>query len=55
MRRSTAHAGRPQFEEWSLVGFPLSGLVDTWSQGALSDAHLWMWGLHVVAFELLPR
>ena len=45
-----AHAGRPQFEEWSLVGYPLSGLVDTWSQGALSDAHRWMWGLHFVAF-----
>jgi len=45
-----AHAGRPQFEEWSLVGYPLAGLVDTWSQGALSDAHRWMWGLHFVAF-----
>jgi Fe-S oxidoreductase/nitrate reductase gamma subunit len=45
-----AHAGRPQFEEWSLVGYPLSSLVDSWSQGALSDAHRWMWGLHFVAF-----
>ncbi|MGH8985889.1 MAG: heterodisulfide reductase-related iron-sulfur binding cluster [Acidimicrobiia bacterium] len=45
-----ALAGRPQFEEWSLVGYPLSGLVDTWSQGTLSDAHRWMWGLHFVAF-----
>ena len=42
--------GRPAFEEWSLVGYPLSGLVDTWSIGALEDAHRWSWGIHFVAF-----
>jgi Fe-S oxidoreductase/nitrate reductase gamma subunit len=42
--------GRPQFEEWSLVGYPLSSLVDSWSESTLSDAHRWMWGLHFVAF-----
>ncbi|MGH9012799.1 MAG: (Fe-S)-binding protein [Acidimicrobiia bacterium] len=42
--------GRPQFEEWSLVGYPLSGLVDGWSTGALRDGHRWMWGVHFAAF-----
>jgi Fe-S oxidoreductase/nitrate reductase gamma subunit len=42
--------GRPQFEEWSLVGYPLSGLVDGWSTGGLRDAHRWMWGVHFAAF-----
>jgi Fe-S oxidoreductase/nitrate reductase gamma subunit len=45
-----AEAGRPQFEEWSLVGYPLSSLVDGWSAGTLSDAHRWAWGVHVIAF-----
>ena len=45
-----AEAGRPQFEEWSIVGFPLAGLVDGWSAGALRDAHRWAWGVHFAAF-----
>ncbi|MGQ0802952.1 MAG: heterodisulfide reductase-related iron-sulfur binding cluster [Actinomycetota bacterium] len=45
-----AHDGRSQFEEWSLVGYPLAGLVDGWSAGALRDAHRWAWGVHFAAF-----
>jgi Fe-S oxidoreductase/nitrate reductase gamma subunit len=45
-----ALAGRPSFEKWSFVGYPLSGLVDTWSAGSLSDAHRWLWAVHFVAF-----
>ncbi len=45
-----ALAGRPQFEEWSLVGYPLSALFDGWTQGTLSDAHRWAWGVHFAAF-----
>jgi Fe-S oxidoreductase/nitrate reductase gamma subunit len=50
--------GQPDFEKWSFVGFPLSKLFDTWSIGALQDAHRWAWGVHFVAvlafFVLLP-
>jgi Fe-S oxidoreductase/nitrate reductase gamma subunit len=42
--------GRPAFEEWSFVGYPLSDLVDGWSAGTLRDAHRWTWGVHVVSF-----
>jgi Fe-S oxidoreductase/nitrate reductase gamma subunit len=45
-----AVADRPDFETWSFVGWPLSGLVDTWSHGTLADLHRWLWGLHFVAF-----
>jgi len=42
--------GKPAFEKWSFVGYPLSGLVDTWSASGLRDAHRWLWTIHVVAF-----
>lgn len=42
--------GRPTFEKWSFVGYPLSGLVDTWDASMLSDWHRWMWSTHVIAF-----
>jgi Fe-S oxidoreductase/nitrate reductase gamma subunit len=42
--------GRPSFEKWSLVGYPLSALVDGWSHGTLRDAHRWLWGTHFAAF-----
>ena len=45
-----ALAGRPPFEEWSLVGYPLSSLFDGWSAATLSDAHRWAWGVHFAAF-----
>jgi Fe-S oxidoreductase/nitrate reductase gamma subunit len=45
-----ALAGRPAFEEWSFVGYPISGLVDTWTPGTLSDLHRWSWSVHVVLF-----
>ena len=42
--------GRPDFEKWSFIGYPLSSLVDTWSVGGLQDAHRWLWGVHFAAF-----
>ena len=45
-----ALVGRPDFEKFSFIGYPLSGLVDTWSISALSDAHRWLWAVHVVSF-----
>jgi len=47
--RDTLGAGA-DFEQWSFVGWALSGLLDGWSAGSLSDAQRWSWGLHVVAF-----
>jgi Fe-S oxidoreductase/nitrate reductase gamma subunit len=43
---------KPVFEKWSFVGYPLSGLVDTWSVNTLQNTHQWLWGIHVVAFLL---
>ena len=45
-----ALAGRPDFEQWSIVGYPLSDLFDGWSAGAIQDAHRWLWVLHFAAF-----
>ncbi len=45
-----AYVGRPSFEQWSFVGYPLSSLFDSASAGALSDAHRWLWSVHFVAF-----
>ncbi len=45
-----AGEGRPSYEEWSVIGYPLSGLVDEWSASTLRDAHRWLWGTHFVAF-----
>jgi Fe-S oxidoreductase/nitrate reductase gamma subunit len=45
-----ALVGRPDFEKFSFVGYPLSALFDTMSAGNLRDAHRWLWGIHVVSF-----
>jgi len=45
-----AEAGRPSFERWSIVGWPLSGLVDGLSTSALADWHRTLWLVHIVAF-----
>ncbi len=44
-----ALVGRPAFEKWSFVGYPLSNLVKDWSASGLSDAHRWLWTIHVVS------
>ncbi len=40
--------GRPEFEEWSFVGYPLSALVDT--NGSLAGWHQALWIAHAGAF-----
>src|SRR5688572_17637903 len=47
-----ALADRPEFERWSIVGWPLSGLLDGLSESALVNWHRAWWVLHVVAFML---
>jgi Fe-S oxidoreductase/nitrate reductase gamma subunit len=42
--------GRPAFERWSVVGYPISSLFDGWALGTLRDAHRWSWGVHFAAF-----
>ncbi len=50
--------GRPGYEEWSFVGYPLSQLVDSWSLSTLETWHQWIWVGHVITFivflALLP-
>jgi Fe-S oxidoreductase len=43
-----ALAGRPDFEKWSVVGYPLSGLID--DSGRLAGWHQGWWVAHVVTF-----
>jgi Fe-S oxidoreductase/nitrate reductase gamma subunit len=45
-----AAIGRPDYEVWSFVGYPLSALVDNLSPAALENWHRVFWLLHVVAF-----
>ena len=51
--------GRPTFERWSVVGYPLSSLFDGLGAGVLSTWHQAAWTVHVVAFlgflVLLPE
>ena len=51
--------GRPPFERWSVVGWPLSSLFADVAPGTLSAWHLVTWVIHVVAFVvflvLLPE
>src|SRR2546423_188274 len=42
--------GRPAFEKWSLVGYPIAVLFDSLSHGTLRDAHRWLWGIHFASF-----
>ena len=42
-----ALAGRPDFEIWSFVGYPLSFLV---SENVAASAHLTSWLIHFAAF-----
>jgi Fe-S oxidoreductase/nitrate reductase gamma subunit len=41
---------RPEFERWSLVGWPIAAAVDGWSHGALQGTHRALWGLHFAGF-----
>jgi Fe-S oxidoreductase/nitrate reductase gamma subunit len=41
---------RPDFEKWAFVGYPLSGLIDGWSQSRLASWYQGWWITHVVAF-----
>lgn len=43
-----AVAGRPDFEKWSFVGYPLSALVE--NGGSLAGWHQAMWTSHVLVF-----
>jgi Fe-S oxidoreductase/nitrate reductase gamma subunit len=48
--RATATGENVDYEQWSFIGWPLSRLVDGWSESTLSTVHEWMWIVHVVAF-----
>ena len=51
--------GRPRYERWSVVGWPLSSLFDGMGAGTLAAAHQATWVIHVLAFlaflVLLPE
>ena len=42
--------GRPDFEKWSFVGYPISWFFDSWSISALQQTHRYMWAAHFLAF-----
>ena len=45
-----ALVGRPGFERWSFVSYPLSGLLTGSSVSTLSDWHRASWIIHVIGF-----
>jgi Fe-S oxidoreductase len=45
-----ALVGRPEFEKWAVIGYPLSGLIDDTAR--LSGWHQGWWIAHVVSFFL---
>jgi Fe-S oxidoreductase/nitrate reductase gamma subunit len=45
-----AWAGRPTFERWAYVGYPVSALFKDLSTADLSNLHHVVWGVHVFAF-----
>ena len=45
-----ALVGRPAFEKWSFIGYPLSTFVKDWAPNTLRDTHRWLWAVHVIAF-----
>lgn len=45
-----AEIGRPGFEKWSFVGYPLSDVFASWSQSSLATTYQVMWITHVIAF-----
>jgi Fe-S oxidoreductase/nitrate reductase gamma subunit len=45
-----ALVGRPAFEKWSFIGYPLSSFVKDWAPNSLRDGHRWLWVVHVIAF-----
>jgi Fe-S oxidoreductase/nitrate reductase gamma subunit len=45
-----ALAGRPSFEKWSFVGYPISSLFESWSRTDLQEVHRWLWSTHFLAF-----
>src|SRR6478752_10173425 len=45
-----AAIGRPDYEKWSFVGYPLSALFDGTSEHTLEQWHQYSWIVHVVAF-----
>ncbi|HEV7534128.1 MAG TPA: 4Fe-4S dicluster domain-containing protein, partial [Acidimicrobiia bacterium] len=45
-----ALVGRPTFEKWSIVGWPISAVFDGMSATALSRVHRALWGLHFAGF-----
>ncbi len=42
--------GRPAFEKWSFVGYPLSALIDSVAPSTLNTWHQALWCVHVAAF-----
>jgi len=48
--RQTAGGDDMDYEQWSFIGWPLSRLVDGWSESTLGTVHQWLWVGHVVAF-----
>ncbi|MEX2100731.1 MAG: (Fe-S)-binding protein, partial [Acidimicrobiia bacterium] len=42
--------GRPDFEKWSFVGYPLSSLFDSWSFASIQNTHRTLWIIHFAAF-----
>jgi Fe-S oxidoreductase/nitrate reductase gamma subunit len=45
-----ALVGRPAFEKWSFIGYPLSALVNSASESTLNTWHQVLWCVHIASF-----
>jgi Fe-S oxidoreductase/nitrate reductase gamma subunit len=45
-----ALVGRPAFEKWSFIGYPLSALVNSASESTLDTWHQVLWCVHIASF-----
>ena len=47
-----AYEGRPAFEKWDYIGYPISWVARDWNHADLSHVHQALWSVHVAAFFL---
>ena len=45
-----AAVDRPDFEKWSIIGYPIALAVDGWSEGTVRAVHQALWGVHFLGF-----
>ncbi|MCB9390764.1 MAG: 4Fe-4S dicluster domain-containing protein [Acidimicrobiia bacterium] len=45
-----AHDGMPEFEKWSIIGWPIATMVDGLAPTTIENTHRLLWGVHFIGF-----